>query len=302
MRIIDIYENHYLPEKKAKRAESTVAGYDSSMRLYVLPRWGECEIDDINPDDLQEWIDSFDQLGAAEKAFKCLRQIIRWWTKKKRLQVSDPTMYVEVTHRNNYTPDVLDAAEVSEMLRALWGHWTEAVVICAVTLGLRRGEACALEWSDINLKTGEVKISKSRQYVNGNIITVKTKTEKSTRSCFLPKFARQRLRQIKGSKHGLLAGDVSPDKIARAVKAQCKKKCAPYVSMTNMRHTWATLAVEAGIGIETVAMMLGHTEITTAYNHYIVPRKSICQDAQKAVEKLIFANSNNKPRPRKNTA
>lgn len=99
---------------------------------------GECEIDDINPDDLQEWIDSFDQLGAAEKAFKCLRQIIRWWTKKKRLQVSDPTMYVEVTHRNNYTPDVLDAAEVSEMLRALWGHWTEAVVICAVTLGLRR--------------------------------------------------------------------------------------------------------------------------------------------------------------------
>lgn len=302
MRIIDIYENHYLPEKKAKRAQSTVAGYDSSMRLYVLPRWGECEIDDINPDDLQEWIDSFDQIGAAEKAFKCLRQIIRWWIKKKRLQVSDPTMYVEITHRKHYTPDVLDATEVSEMLRALWGHWTEAVVICAVTLGLRRGEACALEWSDINLKTGEVKISKSRQYVNGHIITVKTKTEKSTRSCFLPKFARQRLRQINGHKHGLLAGDVSPDKIARSVKAQCKKRSAPYVSMTNMRHTWATLAVEAGIGIETVAMMLGHTEITTAYNHYIVPRKSICQDAQKAVERLIFANSNKKPSQRKNTA
>lgn len=72
------------------------------------------------------------------------------------------------------------------MLRGMWGHWAEAVTICAVTLGLRRGEACALEWSDINLKTGEVRISKSRQYVNGQIITVKTKTEKSTRSCYLP--------------------------------------------------------------------------------------------------------------------
>lgn len=301
MKIIDIYENHYLPEKMAKRAESTVAGYDSSMRLYVLPRWGECEIDDIDPDELQEWIDSFDHVGAAEKAFKCLRQVIRWWAKKKRIQVSDPTMYVEVAHRNTYTPDVLDAEEVSEMLRALWGHWTEAVVICAVTLGLRRGEACALEWSDINLKTGEVKIYKSRQYVNGHIITVKTKTDKSTRSCFLPKFARQRLKQIKGANHGLLGGDVSPDKIARAAKARCKKMGAPYVSITNMRHTWATLATEAGVGIETVAMMLGHTEITTAYNHYIVPRKSICQDAQKSVEKLIFKNANKKPRPRKNT-
>ena len=51
--------------------------------------------------------------------------------------------------------------------------------------------------------------------------------------------------------------------------------------MTNLRHTWATLAIEAGIGIETVAMMLGHAEIGTAYEHYIVPRKSVCVQAQR---------------------
>lgn len=289
MKLIDIYEQHYLPEKTTKRAASTVAGYDSSMRLYVLPRWGECEIEDICPDDLQEWVDSFNQAGAGEKAFKCLRQVIRYWIRKKRLHVVDPTVYVEVNHPKPYRPEVLDAEEVTEMLRALYGHWTEAVAICAVTLGLRRGEACALEWSDINLKTGEVRINKSRQYVNGQIITVKTKTEKSTRSCYLPKFARKRLKQIKGK--GLIIGDVSPDKAARAIKSRCKKMNFPYVSMTNMRHTWATLAIEAGVGIETVAMMLGHTEISTAYEHYIVPRKTICQEAQAAVEKLIFANA-----------
>lgn len=51
MKLIDIYEQHYLPEKTQKRAASTIAGYDSSMRLHVLPRWGECEIEDICPDD-----------------------------------------------------------------------------------------------------------------------------------------------------------------------------------------------------------------------------------------------------------
>ena len=289
MKLIDIYENHYLPEKTSKRAASTVAGYDSSMRLHVLPRWGECEIEDICPDDLQEWIDSFELAGAAEKAFKCLRQIIRWWVRKKRLHIADPTIYIELNSRKPYRPDVLDAEEISEMLRGLWGHWTEPVAICAITLGLRRGEACALEWSDINLKTGEVRINKSRQYINGQIITVKTKTEKSTRSCYLPKFAKQRLRQIK--KKGLLTGDVPPDTVARAIKAECKKKGAPCVSMTNMRHTWATLAIESGVGIETVAMMLGHSEIDTAYNHYIVPRKSICQEAQASVEKLLMAKA-----------
>lgn len=290
MKLIDIYENYYLPEKTAKRAASTVAGYDSAMRLHVLPKWGEYEIEDIDPDDLQEWVDSFELIGAAEKAFKCLRQIIRWWIRKRRMIIADPTQYIELNQRKPYRPEVLDAKEVSELLRGVWGHWTEAVCICAITLGLRRGEACALEWSDINLKTGEVRINKSRQYVNGKIITVKTKTEKSTRSCYLPKFARNRLRQIKGK--GCIIGDASPDKVARAIKAQCKRNNVAYVSMTNMRHTWATLAIEAGVGIETVAMMMGHTDISTAYNHYIVPRKAICQSAQAAVEKLIFSNAN----------
>lgn len=58
--------------------------------------------------------------------------------------------------------------------------------------------------------------------------------------------------------------------------------------MTECRHTWATLAVEAGVGIETIALMLGHTDISTAYEHYIVPRARVCREAQKQVERLIM--------------
>lgn len=289
MKIVDIYENHYLPDKKSKRAASTIAGYESSMRLHVLPKWGEYEIEDINPDELQEWTDSFNEIGASEKAFKCLRQIIRWWIRNRRLHIIDPTAYIELRHKMPYRPEVLEATQASEMLRGFWGHEQEAVIICAITLGLRRGEACALEWSDINMKTGAVNVCKSRQYVNGKIITVRTKTDRSTRTLYLPKFALRRLKQIR--KTGLITGDVSPDKVSRRIKFHCNKNNIPYVSMTNMRHTWATLAVEAGVGIETVAMMLGHTDISTAYNHYIVPRKTICTEAQAKVEALLFNNA-----------
>lgn len=294
MNIADIYEGHYLPEKTKKRRASTVAGYDSSIRLHVLPRWGACEIDEIDPDDVQEWVDSFERPGAAIKAYKCLRQIIRWWAKSKRLRIADPTVYVELPSMEPYRPDTLDSGEATEMLRGMWGHVQEAVAICSVTLGLRRGEACALTWSDINLKTGEVRVSKSRQCVNGEVVTEGTKTDKSTRSCWLPRFAVNRLRKIKGK--GLITGDVSPDKVARSIKSHCKRHGLPHVSMTNLRHTWATLAVEAGVGIETVAMMLGHADISTAYDHYIVPRRTICQDAQAAVEALLVCSAN---RPRR---
>lgn len=293
MNIATIYEEHYLPEKETRRAPSTVAGYDSSVRLHVLPRWGLLEIEEIDPDDVQVWIDGFERPGAAEKAYKCLRQIVRWWIRKQRLRIADPTVYVELPAKEPYHPETLDAREVTEMLRGMWGHPMEAVAICAVTLGLRRGEACALEWGDINLTTGEVRVCKSRQTVRGETMTVRTKTDKSNRACYLPRFAVRRLRQLKG--RGLIAGEASPDKVARSIASWCRRMRLPHVSMTNMRHTWATLAVEAGVGIETVAMMLGHTDISTAYEHYIVPRKSICQEAQATVERYMFACA---PRPR----
>lgn len=156
-----------------------------------------------------------------------------------------------------------------------------------MTLGLRRGEACGLKWSDIDLRTGEVRIRRSRQVVRGNEVVEAPKTERSARSCWLPRFAVKRLRALRKGHSGWLC-DLSPDAIARHIKSACHQAGAAWTSMTECRHTWATLAVEAGVGIETVAMMLGHTDIGTAYEHYIVPRPRICKDAQKVVERLIL--------------
>lgn len=297
MEIAAIYENSYIVEKSAKRRPSTIKGYDSSIRLHVLPKWGSMEIEDIDPDDVQAWVDSFDLAGAAEKAFKCLRQIIRWWIKKKRLHIVDPTIYVELPAKPHYTPQTLDAGELVEYQRGFWGHELEAFALLDSSIGPRRGEACAVDIrKDINWKTGAVNLGPSRQCIDGVTETYEAKTDKSNRIAYLPKYVLQRMKQICKGKSGLLIGDLSPDTVARRIKAHCKKYNLPHVSLTNMRHTWATLAIEAGIGIETVAMMLGHTDITTAYNHYIVPRKSICQEAQATVEKYIFAHA---PRPKK---
>ena len=200
----------------------------------------------------------------------------------------DPTSAgVELPRKAAHSPKVLDAGGTASYLRALYGSECEAVAICSVTLGLRRGEACGLRWSDIDLRTGEVRIRRSRQVVGGQEVVVPPKTERSARSCWLPRFAVRRLRAIRKGRTGLLC-DLSPNVIARRIRAVCRKAGAAYTSMTECRHTWATLAVEAGVGIETVAMMLGHTDISTAYEHYIVPRPRICKDAQREVERLIM--------------
>lgn len=278
----------YMDDKRARLRACTLAGYESALALHVLPRWGWTELDAITPEDVQGWVDAFDLPGAAEKAYKTLRQVLRWAIRRLGVRMHDPTACgVELPRKAAHRPRTMDAGQVRGYLRALWGHECEAVAICSVTLGLRRGEACGLKWSDIDLRTGEVRVRRSRQVVRGREVVEAPKTERSARSCWLPRFAVRRLRALRKGRSGWLC-DLSPDAVARRIRSACRRAGAAWTSMTECRHTWATLAVEAGVGIETVAMMLGHSDIGTAYEHYIVPRPRICKDAQRVVERLIL--------------
>lgn len=280
----------YITDRRKRLRMNTIEGYESAIRCHLLPRWSGREIESISDTELQDWVDGFELPGAAEKAFKTFRQVIRWSMRKLRLRMYDPTMAgIELPKKQPYRPKVLDAAGERSYLRALYGHECEAVAICSVTLGLRRGEACGLRWEDIDLRTGEVRVRRSRQVVSGEVVEVPPKTAKSARSCWLPRFAVQRLKAIRNGARGLLC-ELDPDTVARRIKAACRRAGAEWVSMTSCRHTWATLAVEAGVGIETIAMMMGHSDITTAYEHYIVPRPKICKDAQKAIESLVLSS------------
>lgn len=280
----------YMSEKRRTRRANTVEGYKSALRCHVLPRWGACELEAITPEEVQAWVDGFDLPGAALKAYKTLRQVLRWAIKRHRLRIWLATEGVELPKRKWYRPNVLDAKQLVELQRGMWGHAFEALVLVASDLGLRPGEAAHVNLErDVDWRTGEVSVGPSRQTVGGGEVTFPAKTEKSNRVLMLSKHARQRLRQLRRTLPGgdMLRG-MRPDQAFRRIKSHCRREGLPWVGMRNLRHTWATLAIEAGVGIETVALMLGHTEIGTAYEHYIRPRRSICRDAQEAVERMML--------------
>lgn len=92
----------YLEEKEQHRRASTVDGYRSSINLYILPTFGNCEIGAIEPEAIQAWVDSFEKPGAAEKAFKCLRQLLNWAIRKYRLRIWNPTQGIELPAKPIY--------------------------------------------------------------------------------------------------------------------------------------------------------------------------------------------------------
>lgn len=286
----------YVSAKSLRLRGNTLEGYESALRLHVLPRWAATDIESIDPRDIQRWVDGFERPGAAEKAYKTLRQVVRWAMRHYRLRIWDPTSHgVELPRKAAYRPRVLDARELKAMLRGLWGHVppaVEAVAIIGSCLGARRGEACAVDLArSVDWRTGEVALGPSLQVVRGRLAVLPPKTPKSERVGVLPSFALRRLRQLfpRHMRRGLASQGMRPDEVARALRSACRRLRLPHVPPKQLRHTWATLAVEAGVSIETVAMMLGHTGIGMAYEHYIVSRRSICREAQRRVEALLVA-------------
>lgn len=255
--------------RKAVRA-NTMEGYLSAIKCHLMPRWQNREIESITCEELQEWADGFVLAGAAAKAFKTFRQIYRWYLKKYKVRIWDETQGVELKKAPRREPTALSAQEVNEAIHDVIGQDIDAGVIVQSSIGCRPCEVCALQWKDVNLSNGEVKIYRGKHKAFGEVYESPTKTEKSNRVVVLPRYAVLALREVKRLRNAqandyLVIGD--PTVYRRHVRAWFKRRGIK-MNAQNLRHTFATLAVESGLDALVIAAMLGHASLDMLYQRY----------------------------------
>ena len=288
-----VYE--YVEDKQFGRKPvrpNTMEGYLSAIRCHLMPKWIGREIESIKSDEIQAWVDSFELPGAAKKAAFTFRQIYRWYLRRYRVRIYDETQSVELPRTQRRKPNALTAKQAREALRDMRGEEWEPCALIQLSCGLRPCEAIALTWADINLRNGEVSVTKGLHEVSGNVYESPTKTEKSTRVVVLPRYAVDRLREIRKranvSRSERLCS-LKPSTYRRRVRAWFTRRgirmCAQW-----LRHTYGTLALQAGTPLETVSLMLGHTSISMAYEHYLCGNSSLLRDAQRGYSDLLLAS------------
>ena len=145
----------YLDDKFKRLRENTVLGYKQTINKHLLPRFSEKNIEDITHEEIQEMVDAIPTYGAAQKAYKTFRQVFRWTQQKKSLKIWDITQGIDLPHRETpLTRKILTPTEEKKMLEGIVGQPWEAVILFEATLGLRRCEACGLDWSDVDWRKG----------------------------------------------------------------------------------------------------------------------------------------------------
>ena len=289
MTISEITLDHYLPEKRARRRANTVDGYESSLRRLVLPRWGGMRVGEVGRGEVQEWVDSLvpeHGPGGAWKAYKCLRQVVRWAMRRWGIFVADPTLGVERPRTPAYRPDVLSERRLRRLVRGMVGCECEASVVVSAALGTRPGETWCLRWEQIDWRSGRVGVRATLQRASDGLKEHPAKTARGERDCWLPAWALGRLRGIwegLGRPKGRLIGDLAPWQAWARIRRRMRERRLPRITMRGLRHTWGTIAAQSGVPMATVAAMMGHSSVETTYRYYYALTASAAKSAQRRV-------------------
>ena len=130
--------------------------------------------------------------------------------------------------------------------------------------GLRRGELLGLKWTDIDWKNGIIKVRRQIARVDGKIVEAPLKTKNSYRTVTISQQAIEVLKQQKEKTNDEYVfpspngGPISPDSVNNMLKRVLARAGIPKVRFHDLRHTFATIALQNGVDIKTVSGMLGH--------------------------------------------
>lgn len=273
-------------ESKHKLKPSTRARY----RIVVegeLAKHGRIALGDITRRWVREWVAdlSVDLAPASvHKTVGVLRQVLAMAVAENRLAIN-PVDGVELPTVRAVEQRFLTLEQLHALAGAAGDHG--ALVYVLGTCGLRFGEAAELRWKDVDLEAFKLKVTRSVALVDGEFEIGPPKGGKG-RTVALPAFVADLFPgagkkddlvfpdsqggHMRGSNvrrrwwaDAITAADIYP-KVSR--NAAGDDETVYDFKLHELRHTAASLAIQAGANIKSVQNMLGHESAALTLDRY----------------------------------
>ena len=286
---------------------ATADRYQLMVEQYTIPRIGNIKLTKLTAHDLQKLykelmengrIDRKSGHGSPELGSTTVRSLHLMLHNaferavKERLIPRNPTEDCIAPKIQKFEMQILQPEHIKEYLNAANARELLPMFYLELVSGLRKGELVALQWSDLDEANCTISVSKQASWdTEGNLILSQPKTGNSIREVSTPQDAVELLKQ-EHTKHpdnpymfpSPITGEMYyPDSIVNLHKKILKDAGLPHIRFHDLRHTFATLALQNGVDVKTVSSMLGHYDAGFTLRTYTHATR---QMQQKATEKM----------------
>jgi integrase len=312
-RTVGDYLEHWLavvlPARGRVRSQNTIDNYTTVVRLHLIPTIGRKTLRSLTTEDVERVLRQKAAAGCSRSYVNRMRAVLvtalnhaeaRAIVPRNVARLAEmPVGTKEPNRRRSLTVD-----EAHQLLDAAKGDRLEALFVVGLMLGLRPGELCGLRWEDVDLPERLLHVRQAmlreRTIDEGGdarwvLRPGDVKTRRSRRSLTMPgpvyealvlHAHRQREERdiacAEWREHGLafttaFGTPIDPSNLRRAFSGLTERAGLGAWKPYELRHSAVSLLSAAGVPLERIADLTGHTStrmVDEVYRHAVAPSVS----------------------------
>lgn len=312
----------WLEAARPRLTGNTYEGYHTIIRAHIIPAIGSTKLAKLSPHTIQGYYSRLQTTGGTRGPLsartvlhhhrllhRALADAVRWG-----LIPRNPCDLVEPPRPQRPDMTTLTTADALRLLQAATGTRLYIPVLLALSTGMRRSEILALRWSDIDLQTGHIHVSRSLEGTSPHTLRFKDTKSGSGRLVPLPQIATDALRRHREeqARHIRSLRDELGDDAYQDFDLVCchpdgrpivpnyfsqlfrglTAKAGISITFHGLRHSHATFLLTANVHPKIVQERLGHSTISITLDTYSHVVPSLQEEAARHIDAVLTQQTN----------
>ena len=284
---LDFWYQNY---SKPKLRPTTQAGYENAIYKHIIPALGKTLLSELSTNDLQQFYATLKKEGRLIRTESYGKGVSdrTVWSCHTRIRTAldravqdgliriNPAADCKLPPQNPKEMQLLSREEMQRFLIQAKEEGYYELFLLELATGLRRGEVLALQWDDLDFKTGALRIQRQVYRASGELVVSAPKTKAALRTIILPptllgvleEYHQQAESRWMFPSPAKEDSPLDPATVRKRLQTILEHAGCKRVRFHDLRHLFVTTALENGMDVKTLSAITGHVSAKTTLNVY----------------------------------